>query len=211
MKQFAPLDSAQGRPVEQWIGSGFSITPDGGSAAFLASDASTLPELYVSALPSLKPRKLTDMTKQVSTWARGALEVVSWKSQDEATIEGVLHKPVGFQAGRKYPLLVVIHGGPTGVSRPALFSSTGTYPIDIWTAKGALVIAERFPKLVAARVVLRQAERHERVPIRRVPGLAQRGEDSRRILQPRANAGEEVRDHGRGFRIDRSFRTHGRE
>jgi len=144
VKRFAPLDAAQGRPVEQWIGSGFSMTPDGQTVAFVAGDASTLPEIYVSPLPTLAPRKLTDMTAQVSAWARGGLEVISWKSQDGATIEGVLHKPIGFQAGRKYPLLVVIHGGPTGVSRPALFSSTGTYPIDIWTARGALVLEPNY-------------------------------------------------------------------
>jgi dipeptidyl aminopeptidase/acylaminoacyl peptidase len=131
-------------PAESWIGSGFSVTADGRAVAFLAGDASTLPEIFVSPLPSAAPRKLTDMTSQVSTWTRGALEVISWKSQDGATIEGVLHKPVGFQTGTKYPLLVVVHGGPTGVSRPALFSSTGTYPIDIWTAKGALVLEPNY-------------------------------------------------------------------
>ena len=59
-------------------------------------------------------------------------------------IEGVLHKPVGFQSGRKYPLLVVIHGGPTGVSRPTPFSSTSIYPIDLWVAKGALVLEPNY-------------------------------------------------------------------
>lgn len=132
------------RPAEQWIGAGFSVTPDGRSVAFTASNASTLPEVYMSELPAMKPRKLTDMTAQVSGWARGSLDVISWKSTDGSTIEGVLHKPVGFQPGRKYPLLVVIHGGPTGVSRPALFSSTSTYPIDIWTARGALVLEPNY-------------------------------------------------------------------
>jgi dipeptidyl aminopeptidase/acylaminoacyl peptidase len=131
-------------PGDHWVGSGFSITPDGRAAAFLASDASSLPEVFVSPLASFAPHKLTDMTVQVRAWARGAMEVVSWKSQDGTTIEGVLHKPNGFQPGKKYPLLVVIHGGPTGVSRPTLFSSTGTYPIDIWTAKGALVLEPNY-------------------------------------------------------------------
>ena len=40
--------------------------------------------------------------------------MISWKSKDGAEIEGVLHKPADFQPGRKYPLLVIIHGGPTG-------------------------------------------------------------------------------------------------
>jgi dipeptidyl aminopeptidase/acylaminoacyl peptidase len=132
-------------PADQWIGSGFSLTPDGQWAAFSAADGSTLGEIYVAPVATtLKPRKLTDMSAQTSAWAKSALEVVSWKSQDGATIEGVLHKPIGFVAGRKYPLLVVIHGGPTGTSRPTAFSSTSIYPIDIWTAKGALVLEPNY-------------------------------------------------------------------
>jgi len=69
---------------------------------------------------------------------------VTWKSQDGAAIEGVLHKPAGFAAGKKYPLLVVIHGGPTGTSRPIAYSSTSIYPIDIWTARGALVLEPNY-------------------------------------------------------------------
>ena len=145
VKRYAPFDSAQGRPADQWIGSGFSLTPDGQTAAFSAADGSTLGEIFVAPVATmLKPRKLTDMTAQTAGWAKGALEVVSWKSQDGTTIEGVLHKPVGFQAGKKYPLLVVIHGGPTGTSRPTAFSSASTYPIDLWTAKGALVLEPNY-------------------------------------------------------------------
>jgi dipeptidyl aminopeptidase/acylaminoacyl peptidase len=132
-------------PAEQWMGSGFSLTPDGQWAAFTATDSSTLGEIYVAPVaPAMKPRKLTDMTAQIAGWTKAPIEVVSWKSQDGATIEGVLHKPAGYQPGRKYPLLVVIHGGPTGTSRPNAFSSTSIYPIDIWTAKGALVLEPNY-------------------------------------------------------------------
>ena len=139
-------------PADQFAASGFSLTPDGQTVSFVGADASTLGEVYVSPVASLGAesrgaktvRKLTNMTAQVDRWARGSQEVISWKSKDGATIEGVLHRPVGFQTGRKYPLLVVIHGGPTGISRPALFSSTSTYPIDIWTAKGALVLEPNY-------------------------------------------------------------------
>ena len=132
-------------PAERWIGSSFSLTPDGQWAAFTAADGATLTEIYVAPVAAaLAPRKLTDMTAQTAGWANGAHDVIAWKSTDGATIEGVLHKPAGFQAGRKYPLLVVIHGGPTAVSRPTAFSSTSIYPIDIWTARGALVLEPNY-------------------------------------------------------------------
>ena len=132
-------------PSDRWIGSGFSLTPDGQTVAFTAADASTLAEVFVAPVSqTLKAKKLTDMTAQTAGWTKSAIEVVSWKSQDGATIEGVLHKPLGFAAGRKYPLLVVIHGGPTGTSRPNAYSSTSIYPIDIWTARGALVLEPNY-------------------------------------------------------------------
>jgi dipeptidyl aminopeptidase/acylaminoacyl peptidase len=145
VRRYAPSDSAQGRSSDPFIGSGFSLTPDGQTVAFTAADASTLAEVYVAPVATtLKARKLTDLTAQTAAWTKSAIDVVSWKSQDGATIEGVLHKPAGFVAGRKYPLLVVIHGGPTGTSRPNAYSSTSIYPIDIWTARGALVLEPNY-------------------------------------------------------------------
>ena len=133
-------------PSEPWIGAGFSLSPDGQWAAFSASDASTLGEIYVAPVATHAQAAQADGHDRADggVGERSALEVVSWKSQDGATIEGVLHKPVGFVAGKKYPLLVVIHGGPTGVSRPTPFSSASIYPIDIWTAKGALVLEPNY-------------------------------------------------------------------
>jgi dipeptidyl aminopeptidase/acylaminoacyl peptidase len=93
---------------------------------------------------SLAPVKLSDLGAQVAAWPAHAREVVRWKSQDGAEIEGVLHKPANFETGRRYPLLVVIHGGPTGVSRPDPYASARHYPIDGWLAKGALVLEPNY-------------------------------------------------------------------
>ena len=131
-------------PADAWIGSGFSLSDDARTVAFVASDATSFPDVYVAPVATMKGKRLTDLRAQTSGWATAALEVVSWKSRDGATIEGVLHKPAGFQPGKKYPLLVVIHGGPTGVSRPTPFSSTSIYPVDIWTSKGALVLEPNY-------------------------------------------------------------------
>ena len=55
----------------------------------------------------------------------------------------VLHKPADFDPSKKYPLLVVIHGGPTGVSRAVPFTST-IYPIDVWVPRGVLVLEPNY-------------------------------------------------------------------
>jgi len=131
-------------PGEEWIGSGFSFDQAFTTTAFVASDATHYPEVFVSLLARPVPRPLTTMGAQLAGWRLGRSELMRWTSRDGASIEGVLHKPPGYRAGRRAPLVVVIHGGPTGVSRPTLFSSTYVYPIDLWLAKGALVLEPNY-------------------------------------------------------------------
>jgi dipeptidyl aminopeptidase/acylaminoacyl peptidase len=69
--------------------------------------------------------------------------VVRWKSGDGTTVEGVLIKPADFDPKKKYPLLVVIHGGPTGVDTPAI-AGDRTYPVERFVAKGALILKPNY-------------------------------------------------------------------
>jgi dipeptidyl aminopeptidase/acylaminoacyl peptidase len=69
--------------------------------------------------------------------------VIQWKSTDGTPIEGVLIKPAGFDPSRKYPLLVVIHGGPTGVDAPVIRGDR-YYPIEMFAAKGALILRPNY-------------------------------------------------------------------
>jgi len=124
---------------DDFAGGSYSFSRDGKTFAFSASSSTTLGEIYVSALP-FSPRKLTDGTSQVAGFVLGKREVVSWKSRDGETIEGVLVKPADFDPAKKYALLCVIHGGPTGIDRPLLGADTRYYPADIWAARGALVL-----------------------------------------------------------------------
>ncbi|HTZ48548.1 MAG TPA: S9 family peptidase [Verrucomicrobiae bacterium] len=121
-----------------------SITPDGKSVAFIAEDAQHMREVFVSPMNSFTPKKLTDMTAQTNDWVLGKPEVVSWKSQDGATIEGILYKPADYDPSHKYPLFVEIHGGPTGTSEPTLSAASYAYPIQQFLAKGALVLEPNY-------------------------------------------------------------------
>jgi dipeptidyl aminopeptidase/acylaminoacyl peptidase len=123
---------------------GVSFTKDFKTMAFTADDGSHLSELFVSPVDHFAPRKLTDMTAQVKDWNLGTTELVSWKSKDGAEIEGVLHKPRDYDPAKKYPLLVMIHGGPTGVSQPTLTASAYAYPVPIFLSEGALVLEPNY-------------------------------------------------------------------
>jgi dipeptidyl aminopeptidase/acylaminoacyl peptidase len=112
--------------------------------AYTAPGRTRVNELYVTPLASAAPKRITDLMAQYAGLALGSAEVVSWKSKDGATIEGVLHKPANYDASKKYPLLVVIHGGPTGVSRPFMNPVHRYYPIELFLAKGALVLEPNY-------------------------------------------------------------------
>jgi dipeptidyl aminopeptidase/acylaminoacyl peptidase len=143
------LDPASGRytalnPAGTSAG-GFSFNRDFSSVAFVSSDAKRFPEVHIAKTASMaSARMLTSFGDQIAGWTVGNREMISWKSTDGATIEGVLHKPADFQPGRKYPLLVIVHGGPTGISRPVRVQMGGVYPVEQWLAKGALVLEPNY-------------------------------------------------------------------
>jgi dipeptidyl aminopeptidase/acylaminoacyl peptidase len=122
------------------MGFGFTFSRDGRQVAYVAASPTSLTELFVAAAEKFASRKLTDMTRQAKPFILGTSEVISWKSQDGTTIEGVLTKPADFDPTKKRPLLCVIHGGPTGIDLPMLMTGTRYYPIDTWAGRGALVL-----------------------------------------------------------------------
>ncbi len=131
-------------PWKDRVVSGVSLADAAGTFAFVRSGPDEFPDVWVVSAQTGALKKLTDLGSQIASWPRHTREVISWKSKDGTLIEGVLHKPADFQAGRRYPLLIVIHGGPTGISRPVPYGSTSTYPIDIWLTKGALVLEPNY-------------------------------------------------------------------
>ncbi len=116
-----------------------SFSKSGDQFAMMSRSNDQLTEVFISPTANPAPKKITDMSGQVSGWKVATSEVISWKSKDGAIIEGVLHKPANYDPTKKYPLLVVIHGGPTGVDTPTPVPG-GVYPIVQWLDKGSLVL-----------------------------------------------------------------------
>lgn len=91
-----------------------SISGDGRIVAGTMDSPSAPAEVYVADATLATPRVLTDTNPQAAGFALGETEVLTWKSSDGMEVEGILLKPVGYQPGQRYPLLVVAHGGPAG-------------------------------------------------------------------------------------------------
>lgn len=112
-------------------------------AAFTAARPNEPFEVCVSSLRSFDARALTAMGDQLKPFKWPTREVVRWSSRDGTRIEGILTRPVGFDPKKKHPLLVVIHGGPTGIDLP-VFSPGRVYPMEQFAAKGALILQPNY-------------------------------------------------------------------
>ena len=92
-----------------------SVSRDGTALVFVEQGSHSPPQVFATSLKPFCPQRLTRANPQVEDWPQIETEIVRWKSFDGMEIEGIVHKPVGFEQGRRYPLLVLLHGGPHGV------------------------------------------------------------------------------------------------
>jgi dipeptidyl aminopeptidase/acylaminoacyl peptidase len=86
-------------------------------------------------------RQLTDPNPQVKQFALGETEEITWKSKDGTPVGGVLVRPVGYQAGQRYPLIVAIHGGPAGAD---VLGFNGGYGAQIYAGAGYAVLMPNY-------------------------------------------------------------------
>lgn len=126
-----------------WNFAGVTLTRALDRAAFIGAPINGNAEVYVTPVLSWQPKALTDLKSQWATFKPANRQLVSWKSKDGALIEGVLLTPPNFDKSKKYPLLVVIHGGPTGIDLPTL-APDNTYPVEQFVAKGAVVLKPNY-------------------------------------------------------------------
>jgi dipeptidyl aminopeptidase/acylaminoacyl peptidase len=123
---------------------GFSFSKDFSQVAYRAATPNAVAEIYLASTAGAGPvERVTHLSDAMTPYTLARREVVHWKSGDGATVEGVLDKPVNFDPKKKYPLLVVIHGGPTGVDQPVV-NPDRYYPVEQFVAKGALVLRPNY-------------------------------------------------------------------
>src|SRR5881396_3721580 len=93
---------------------GLSQSADGRSVAYTASDVTHPAELWVATLATpARERRLTSFNDSLlGRVATIPADTFWFTGTGGLRIEGWLMKPHGYQPGRKYPLVLSIHGGP---------------------------------------------------------------------------------------------------
>jgi dipeptidyl aminopeptidase/acylaminoacyl peptidase len=135
------------RPITREKAS-ISVDRDDDSGVLLInySDGSTPPTMFTAAsIEQVADRKawkqLTDPNPQVRTFALGEQEEITWRSKDGTEVGGVLVKPVGYQPGRRYPLIVAIHGGPASAD---VLGFNGGYGSQVYAGAGYAVLRPNY-------------------------------------------------------------------
>lgn len=80
-------------------------------------------------------RQLTDSNPNADSLAIGETEPIQWKSADGTMVEGVIVKPLTYEKGKRYPLIIQIHGGPAGAVVLSYIASYINYS-NVYAANG---------------------------------------------------------------------------
>lgn len=87
-----------------------------GDVAFTGSSAEHPAELYYMSSTGAAPRRVTSYNDWISSFTLARVAPVEWQGPDGFHEDGILDYPPGFSAGNKYPLVLLIHGGPQASS-----------------------------------------------------------------------------------------------
>lgn len=113
-----------------------------GMLAFIGSESQRGRELYFMSSIDAKPRRVTGFNDALATLDLGRVDTVRW-TLDGFEQQGVLNYPPGFERGKKYPLVLLVHGGPMSASTVALGEFEGAFA-QLLAAQGWLVFRPNY-------------------------------------------------------------------
>jgi len=138
--------------VANVFASNLDITPDGRKFVFLASSMIAPPEVFTVNADGSGQTALTSVNRQlIASENLIAAEDVEWTGAMGKKVHGFLVKPAGFDPTKKYPLLVLIHGGPQSAWydnwsyrwNPQVFANAG-YVVFAPNPRGSVGYGQQF-------------------------------------------------------------------
>ncbi len=115
-----------------------------GAIALVASDTRSAKELYYLSSIDSAPRRLTHFNDFVRNLELGAQREISWRSPDGFTDYGVLTFPPHMVEGRRYPIVVNIHGGPGQASITDFSPAPGWPRAQLMASHGYIVFEPNY-------------------------------------------------------------------
>jgi dipeptidyl aminopeptidase/acylaminoacyl peptidase len=141
--------------------SNLNIHPNGETFVFLSSSMTSPPEIYTWHGDNNGEVKLSvtgaGLSKANPNLNLAKAEDLDWKGAMNAKVHGFIVKPANFDASKKYPLVVLIHGGPQGAWsdnwgyrwNPQMFANQG-YVVFMPNPRGSTGYGQKFVDDVSA-------------------------------------------------------------
>lgn len=143
-------------PTGGLILTSLSLSRDGQTAAFLCQAPEHPAEVCYSRHGDVTPRRLTNVNPWLDDIPLARQEVVKFKARDGLELEGILIRPLDERRGQRYPLLLVVHGGPeahyrngwlTAYSSPGQFAAARGFAVFYPNYRGSTGRGVEFSKL----------------------------------------------------------------
>ena len=104
--------------------------------AYTVNDSFTADDIWAAPLKNVEQaKKITWVNPQIRDLALAKTRVIKWKGPDNIDIEGLVTLPLAYEEGKRYPLILQIHGGPYG-----RFTDTFNSRSQLWAANGYTVL-----------------------------------------------------------------------
>lgn len=112
------------------------------SLSFVADSLYEPAEVYTTSLSNICAEKISSFNQSLLQDKQlPKTELIHWTSKDNLGIEGLLTYPLNYVPGVQYPLILVVHGGPCGISNQSFIGCTlEPEPIALLSSQGYLVL-----------------------------------------------------------------------
>jgi dipeptidyl aminopeptidase/acylaminoacyl peptidase len=125
---------------------GFQVAASGKKLVYATSTAATPTQWYHAPLDGDRigeAKRVVELNAGTASLPRPRTEVIRWKGAYDEEVEGILYYPVGHEPGRKYPLIVMIHGGPASLDYDS-WDESWSYAAMLYCQKGAAVLKPNY-------------------------------------------------------------------
>lgn len=125
---------------------GFDCSRDGDRLVYAHSTASTPTQWYSAALTGTKLAKgkaITEVPEALAEKKCAKSEVIRWKGALNEEVEGILYYPHDYEKGKRYPLIVAIHGGPASADYDS-WEENWAYATNLYCQRGAFVLKPNY-------------------------------------------------------------------
>ena len=106
------------------------ISDDNKKIVFVKQELDKPSEVFVSELNAINPKQISNFNPTEDFPKLAKTDLITWKSKDGLEIEGLITYPTNYRKRKKYPLAVIIHGGPAGVFSETFTGARSIYKLS---------------------------------------------------------------------------------